>query len=207
MKNKLTTMISGSLALVLAGTLSMHAESTLPPQPMVAEAVVYEEGKAGMILVDVIEVSAKVLSIDTVNRKLNLLGPDGKTFNVKVGPEATKFDKIKVNDVISVTLGSELDIKVYKNAEAVASLPKEEGVLVESDKPGVMVAESVTLIAEVVAIDIERYRATLKFKDGSTQIFAVRQDVDLSKHSVGEIVVFKLTEAAAINVEHVKENK
>lgn len=205
MKKQITTMISSTLAVLVAGTVSVYAETTLPPQPMVGEAVVYEEGKAGMLMVDVMEVSAKVLSIDTENRKLKLLGPDGKSFDVKVGPEAKKFDKIKVNDTITISLGSELEIKVYKNADAVPAIAADEGVLAESDKqPGFIAAERVTITADVIAIDKERYRATLKFKDGSTQTFAVRMDVDLSKHNVGEVVVFTLTQAAGIIVEHIK---
>lgn len=206
MQKPFMNMISSSFALLLAGTLSVYAEQTLPPEPKIAEAVVYEEGKAGMFLVDMIEVSAKVLSIDTDNRKLKLLGPDGKSFDVKVGPEAKKFDKIKINDVISITLGSELDIKVYKNADVVPAIVANEGVLGESDQqPGFVAAERITITAEVIEIDKERYRAKLKFKDGRTQTFAVRMDVDLNQHNVGEVVVFTFTEAAAINVENIEK--
>jgi len=201
MKKQFGTIISGSLAILLASTVSVYAETTLPPQPKEDGAIVYEEGKAGILLVDVIEASAKVVSIDKSNRKLKLLGPDGKEFTTKVGPEAVKFDEIKVNDLITITLGSEIDIKVYKKSEAEGLQESKEGVLIEPEKPGILAAETVTVIADVVAINKKEHTATLQFKDGSKKTFSVRKDVDLSKHNTGEVVVFELTEAVAVNIE------
>lgn len=193
------------ISALVASTLLSYAETALPPQPMEGSAVVYEKGKAGMLLVDTVEVSAKVVSIDTENRKLRLLGPDEKEFDIKVGPEAKKFDQIKVNDLITITMGSELDIAVYKDAEAKDIQESKEGVLLEPEKPGVFVAETVTITADVIAIDKEKHTATLKFKDGRKQTYTVREDVDLSQHEVGEVVVFTLTEAVAINVENIEK--
>lgn len=193
------------MSALVASTLLSYAETALPPQPVEGTAVVYEKGKAGMLLVDTVEVSAKVVSIDTENRKLRLLGPDGKEFDIKVGPEAKKFDQIKLNDLITITMGSELDIAVYKDAEARDIQESKEAVLLESEKPGVFVAETVTITADVIAIDKEKHTATLKFKDGNKQTYTVREDVDLSQHKVGEVVVLTLTEAVAINVENIEK--
>ncbi len=43
--------------------------------------------------------------------------------------------------------------------------------------------------------------ATLLLTAGTTKILAVRQDVDLSKRSVGKEVVFRCTDAVALSVE------
>jgi hypothetical protein len=43
--------------------------------------------------------------------------------------------------------------------------------------------------------------ATLAFDDGSTKTFPVRPDIDLGQRSVGEKVVFQVTEMIAISVE------
>ena len=55
--------------------------------------------------------------------------------------------------------------------------------------------------ATVVGIDLEKRTATLGFQDGSTKAFPVRSDIDLSKHKVGEQVVFRITEMIAIRIE------
>jgi hypothetical protein len=52
----------------------------------------------------------------------------------------------------------------------------------------------------VIAIDHEARTATLRFADGSTQTFPVREDVDLSRRKVGEHVVFQITEMFALDV-------
>jgi hypothetical protein len=53
----------------------------------------------------------------------------------------------------------------------------------------------------VVAIDEAMRTARLKFDDGSSKTFPVRADIDLSRHQVGEEVVFQITEMIAITVE------
>jgi hypothetical protein len=54
---------------------------------------------------------------------------------------------------------------------------------------------------KVIAIDLEKRKATLQFEDGSTETFSVRPDIDLSRHQVGERVVFRVTEMIAIGIE------
>jgi hypothetical protein len=55
--------------------------------------------------------------------------------------------------------------------------------------------------ATVVAIDRSNRTATLRFEDGSTETFPVRNDIDLNRHKTGERVVFRVTEMIAISVE------
>lgn len=201
------SLISGSIPLLLVTTLCSYAEISPPKQPTGATAMVYEEGKAGMLIVDALKISAKVISVDVPNRKLKLLGPDGKEFDVKVGPQATKFDKIKPLDVITVTLSSELDISVHKNAEGMTVDQSVSGTLTDSEKPGGMMAKITTITADVIALDHDKHTATLKFKDGNTETFPVRKDVDMNKHKVGEVVVFELTKIIAISVEKPDDKK
>ena len=52
-----------------------------------------------------------------------------------------------------------------------------------------------------MAIDPGKRTATLRFEDGSTKTFPVRDDIDLSLRKVGEKVVFLVTEMIAISVE------
>ena len=68
-------------------------------------------------------------------------------------------------------------------------------------KPGGVVAQVTQVTASVVAIDHAKHTATLRFDDGSTKTFPVREDIDLSRHKVGERVVFRVTEMIAISVE------
>jgi hypothetical protein len=68
-------------------------------------------------------------------------------------------------------------------------------------KPGVLMADTEEVTAKVKAIDVKHQKATLLFPNGTSQTFKVRKDVDLTKHTASEDVVFRATEALAISVE------
>jgi hypothetical protein len=49
-------------------------------------------------------------------------------------------------------------------------------------------------------MDMKSRTATLRFEDGSTEILSVRSDVDMSRHKVGEKVIFSISGKVAIDV-------
>jgi hypothetical protein len=68
-------------------------------------------------------------------------------------------------------------------------------------KPGVMAAETVQIIGTITAMDSAKRTATLKFEDGASKTFPVRDDVDLAQRKIGDKVVFQVTEMIAIAFE------
>jgi hypothetical protein len=156
----------------------------------------------GGIIVNTIDLSARVKAIDKANRKATLLGPDGKTFTVKVGPEAVNFDQVGVGDLVNLTVTEELVVYLDEegkspddaSAAMVALAPK-------GAQPGGLVAGTTQVTGTVTVIDRDNRTATLQFGDGSTKTFPVRSDIDLSRHKVGEKVVFCIAEMVAIRVE------
>ena len=200
----LTAIVAGSLALFFTGLLTLTACSKTSPPPPAKEnsSAAFQEGVPGGVIVDTLDVSARVTAIDTSNRKVTLLGPDGDKFTVKVGPEAVNFDQIRVGDLVKATVTEEL--VVYLDEEG-ASAPDGSAAMValapKGAQPGGLVAETVQVTATVTAIDRPNRTATLQFEDGSSKTFPVRDDIDLSKRKVGEKVVFQVTEMIAISVE------
>jgi hypothetical protein len=61
-------------------------------------------------------------------------------------------------------------------------------------------ATTVQRVGTVVDMDHWKRRVTLRFEDGSIEIFPVRPDVDMKAHQVGEKVVFQATETIAVDV-------
>ena len=192
------------LALLFAGILTLTACSPTSPPPPAKEtsSTDFQEGVPGGVIVNTLDVSARVTAIDTSNRKLTLLGPDGDKSTVKVGPEAVNFDQIRVGDLVNATVTEEL--VVYLDEEG-ASAPDGSAAVValapKGAQPGGLVAETVQVTATVTAIDQTNRTATLQFEDGSSKSFPVRDDIDLSQRKVGEKVVFQVTEMIAISVE------
>jgi hypothetical protein len=200
----LTAIVASSLALLFVGLLTFTACSptSLPPPAKENSSAAFQEGLPGGVIVNTLDVSSRVTAIDTSNRKLTLLGPDGDKFTVKVGPEAVNFDQIRVGDLVNATVTEEL--VVYLDEEG-ASVPDRAAAMValapKGAQPGGLVAETVQVTATVTAIDRTNRTATLQFEDGSSKTFPVRDDIDLSKRKVGEKVVFRATEMIAISVE------
>jgi len=193
-----------TLVLLLAALLALTAcTATSPPPPAAgAGAVAYAEGVPGGVMVNTVDISARVTAIDTANRKVTLLGPDGDKVTVKVGPEAVNFDQIRVGDLVNATVTEAL--VVYLDEEG-ASPPDGSAAMValapKGAQPAGLVAETTQVTATVKTIDPTNRTATLQFEDGSSQTFPVRNDIDLSRRKVGEKVVFQVTEMIAISVE------
>ena len=200
----LKSLGANTMALLFAALLTLTACTTAssPPPASGGGAVAYTEGVPGGTMVTTVEISARVTAIDTSNRKVTLLGPDGKKVTVKLGPEAVNFDQIRVGDLVTATVTEEL--VVYLD-EAGASAPDGSAAMAarapKGAQPGGLVAETTQATATVMAIDRTSRTATLQFEDGSSKIFAVRDDIDLDQRSVGEKVVFQVTEMIAISVE------
>ena len=183
-------------------TIAACATTTPPPPAQVSTSTAVQEGVPGGVTVNTVEVTAKVVAIDTKNRKVTLLLADGEKETIKVPPEAVNFDQVKVGDMVKATLTEE--VVVYIDNEG-ASVPDgyAAGVALapKGAQPGGIVAEAVRVTATVTAIDQTGRTATLRFDDGTIETFPVRDDIDLSKHKVGEKVVFIVTEMVALSVE------
>lgn len=164
-------------------------------------AVVLEEGVPGGVIVNTLNLTARVTAIETANRKVTLLGPDGNTFNVKVGPEAVNFDQVQVGDLLDITVTEELVVYLDKYE---LSEPDGSGGIValapKGARPGGVIAETSQVTAIVTAIDSIGRKATLQFPDGRLKTIPVRDDIDLSQYKAGEKVVFQVTEMIAISV-------
>ena len=190
--------------LLIAFLMMLAACATTSPPPPVVErsTTAIEEGVPGGMVVNTMEVTAKVTAIDTKNRKVTLLNAEGDEITVKIPPEAVNFDQVRVGDLVKVTLTEQLVVHLDEEgasapdgyAAGVALAPK-------GAQPGGVVAEAVQVTGTVIFIDQTYRKVTLRFEDGSVETFPVRDDIDLSKHKEGEKVMFLVTEAIAISVE------
>lgn len=190
--------LSALFMAALAGCTSDEA----PPPATATRTVEADPGVAGGTIVNTVRVSATVAAKDTVNRRITLLGADGKRTTFKAGPEIVNFPQIKVGDRVNATLTEEIVVFVrpqgsvpsVSGATAVAVAPK-------GAKPGVLMADTVEMTATIQSMDMAVRTATLRFADGSTKTVNVRQDVDMTNYGPGDTVVIRMTEALAILVE------
>ena len=177
MKHKITRFVV--LATLVA--LTSCSSTSTPPPPAGSANITYTKGVPGGKLVQTVKVTATVTAIDQAERKATLQKADGKQFTVEVAPGAVNLDQIRVGDRINATVTQKVDISLDNN-----------------EPPS---AKGVRMTAKVIAIDAGNRTVTLRFEDGSTETQPVRDDVNLSRHKVGEQVVFRVTEMTAIWVE------
>ena len=79
-----------------------------------AVAVAPKGQKPGGIMVDTVEITAKVEAIDYAKRTVTLKGPEGKTRTIKVDPSVKRFREIKKGDEVVVRHTEALAISVRK---------------------------------------------------------------------------------------------
>ena len=110
-----------------------------------------------------------------------------------------------MDDQVNVTVAQKL--VAYLDEKGNVAGAGSAAIVAQSPKgaqPGGFTAETIQVTAKVVAFNLEKRTATLRFDDGSTQTLPVRSDIDLSRRNLGEQVVFRVTEMIAVNVTKLK---
>jgi len=197
-----TNPLNCSVLTLASAAILVLASCKSEPSGERSTMVSSESGVPGGTVVETYKVSATVTGIDKDDRKITLVTRDGKKTTYKAGPEVVNFDQIHIGDQLKVTTAQE--IVVYMADQGPASSDGGAAVVTlapKGAKPAAYMATTVQVTAKVKAIDLKRHKATLEFPDGTSKTFPVRADVDLTKRNVGEQVVIRSTEAAAVMVE------
>lgn len=178
---RIITTKAPALALLPAALLMLTSCASPPPPSVGSAKISYTKGVSGSVLVQTVKVTATVTAIDPTERTATLQGAEAKPFTLKVGPAAVNFDQIRVGDRVTATVTQK--------------------VVVSLDTKEAPSAEGSQITGKVIAIDSQSRMATVRFENGITETFRVRDDLDLSRHRIGEQVVFRVTDMIAIWVE------
>ena len=189
------------VAVVGGCTPSDSASDTPTPASEGGSVAAYAVGEPGGVLVNTVELHATVIALDRDTRKVTLRNAEGEKTTVTVGPEAVNLDQVAVGDQIKLTVTEEIVVQVNQGGGSVDGGAAAVVLAPEGARPGGIVAGTVQITGTITAIDAEQRTATLRFSDGSTRTFPVRDDIDLAGHAVGEQVVFRVTELVALSVE------
>jgi Cu/Ag efflux protein CusF len=190
------------LLVILPATLLAFSSCSTEPKHQGVGYEVIQPGQAGGVRVQTYKETATVTGIDKATRKVTLVTKDGTKSTVKCGPDVANFAQIEVGDQVKAAVTEQLVVFVRRPGEP--SGDGAAGVVALAPmgaKPGGVMADTEEITAKVKSIDLKHRKATLLFPDGTSHTFAVRPDVDMTKHAVGDEVVFSTTEAVAISVE------
>lgn len=160
------------------------------------------DNKPGGIVVDAVQVTAVVKSVDAAKRTvtLSLSGGESKTF--KAGKDVINFDQIKVGDDVKATYVEALAIAVRGPNEPAGA---DEGATVtlapKGAKPGAFLSDTQTITAKVSYIDHKTRLVTLTGPQGNSFTFNVGPNVKkLDKVKQGDTVTAVYTEDLLVKV-------
>jgi Cu/Ag efflux protein CusF len=153
--------------------------------------------------VDAATLNGKITAIDKSKRMATVQDDKGRTVTLYLGPNVANFDRLKVGDqvsaryteavVLAIAKNTGSDIRTKVEADAARMAPAGE-------KPGVSAMERTTVVANVVSVDPQKGRVTLK-GIGSTPVdFRVRDKQALSKIKPDDQVVITYEQAAALAI-------
>ena len=158
--------------------------------------------KPGITASEVVKLSATVEAIDHAARRVTLRGPQGNRVTLDVSEEARNLDQVEVGDTLEVEYYESVALFVQApDGEPGAEVTTEAARTPKGDKPGMSVADTVTLTATITAIDYDTRMITLLGPEGKTVTTRVDESAKrFNEAKRGDQVVVRFTRAIAIKV-------
>jgi hypothetical protein len=173
---------------LLTATLAARAGESKPPKPIEKT--------------EKVKVKATVEAIDHSSRTVTLKGPKGNLVDLQVDPAVTRFDQMKVGDVIQAEYYASLVLELRK----AGTKPMEASVAAaaaptEGKKPsGVAVLQETTTVT-IDSIDPSIPAVTVTTMDGDHVSFRVKKKKHLKNVAPGDQVVITRTQGLLVAVQ------
>ncbi len=176
---------AGVLAFALAASPA-HADTPPPVQPGTMHTATQTT-----------HASVAITAIDKSARKLTVKLADGEKMDIQVPADVQGFDKLKAGDKVDID---------YIESVAIGIAPKGSKPAVSeraAAMPGAAGSE-MTVMAEVVKVDLDSNKVTFKGPKGKTKTLTV-QDPELQARlpnlKPGQVVMFQYTQAVAAAIQ------
>jgi Cu/Ag efflux protein CusF len=151
---------------------------------------------------------ATVEEVDAAKGTVTLKGPKGNVVPLTVGPEVRNLAQVKVGDQVRVRYAEALTLTLKKDGkELPSSKTASDAVRTPAgSRPGGAVAEQVTVVADVIAINAKTQEVTLKGPNRTVDLY-IEDPKQLKLIKVGDQVEAVYTQAVALTVEPVAAKK
>ncbi len=151
---------------------------------------------------EVVTARATIVSVNQDQRIVTLRGPQGNTFDVKVGEDVRNFSQLRPGDEVNVRYHQSLLVQMAKpGQQPMSSASRSVQRAAPGEKPGGALTEQISTTATVVGIDRRNAELTLKGPSGNVVTFAGVNPQNLEKLKVGDQLNITYTQATAISVE------
>src|SRR5262245_32254809 len=184
------TMWVAAVGFVVLIAITGSAQSADPPASKPIE------------LHDKVTMKATVVSIDRDNRIVALKGPKGNVVELAVDESVTRFDNLKVGDVVTTDYYESVAYDIKKPGTPVGpdTITTQTGKYTGA-KPGGGVTDTTVSTVTIMAIDAAAPAVTIRTSDGAIQNIRVRHPEYLKEIKVGDVVVVTKKAALMISVQ------
>jgi len=166
-------------------------------------AAIAAKGPGEAAVAETLKVQGKVKSIDKQSRSVVVIGAQGKEVTLTLGPQARNFDQIKVGDIVTIVYVRALALELHKavnGGKLGQPITTEQSVRAKpGDKPAGAIERTVSVTANVIAVDQKNQVVTLKGPNRTVEL-KVNDPAMLKDIKVGNQVDATFTEAIGIEV-------
>jgi Cu/Ag efflux protein CusF len=138
-------------------------------------------------------------AIDHSGRIVTLKAADGTTTDIFCGPEVQRFAELKVGDKVTFTYRESI-VSAIKAAGAAPTPSNAAVTRTPGAKPGGTIAQQMSAIVTIDAIDAAVPSVTVKSADGRKMSFKVENKKNIEGYKAGDRVEITYTQALAISV-------
>jgi hypothetical protein len=154
----------------------------------------------GAIIVDTFTATAMVAAIDSAERKVTLVSPDGRKTTYKAVPEVVNFGQIRAGDQVKVVLTEEAAVSIGRGAAPSAMVGSAVALAPVGAKPAGVLVDTMQVTARVAAVDAKTRKVTFDLPDGRKTV-KVGKQVDLASVMPGDNVTVQMSEGLTLAVE------
>ena len=186
---------------LLAAALAATAYAQQPAVPGGGVAVASEPGKAAVV--GAVEISAQVVAIDKATRTVTLEGAEGQCRRHRRGRAGQELrpDQGRRSRRRALCAGADARTPEDPGRGGEAVVKEEAAKAKPGEKPAVAGARTVTLLADVIAVDPKASTITLKGPKGNEVTLDVHNPEQFKVVKKGDQVEVTYTEALALSVE------
>ena len=144
----------------------------------------------------------EVLKVDAKTRTITFKNKEGESKFV-AGPEITNFAQIKKGDLVNVSYETAVAIELIKTKSTGVRSKVETNTVTNSkanEKPAEVIANTTTIIADIVGVDREKKLVSVKGPSGNITTVTVKNPALLADVAVGEQVKVVYFDAMAASI-------
>ena len=185
------------LLAALIAAVPVLASAQQPPKT----ATIVEKEKGAVAVADAIELQGTVTALDKNTRAVTIQGATGRVMTVTAGPQIKNFNKIKVGDLVTLSYVAALGLELKKGGGRLRErIESEQSTAAKpGEKPSGSMSRTVTVIADVTAVDAGAGTITLRGPQRSVDLVVKDREL-LTDVRVGDQIFATYEELTVLSI-------